>query len=295
MRIIPVNVSTAAATSPLVFWIQGTGTFTARATSAATVEIKSWGNPGAMGRGVAGGAGAYAYLKFRAIDPFVIALVSGQKALANLSTGVTLPGPYLNGGSSKVAGRGASAGTGGGLIGVFVETVAHANALLIAGSGGGGNYNATGGAGGAEVGERGANSGGGGGTQLAGGAGYGTASDGAALTGGNGARGPGGGAGYYGGGGGDYDGDYHGGGGGSSFAPSLGLQTINGRRIQVLERSLIAGVGATPGNSADPDHFNAGSPEADMVDGKIMIRFDGGDWQTMPTTLQATQFIPLVS
>lgn len=139
-----------------------------------------------------------------------------------------------------VVGSGGAAGqpaTGGGLVGVFLTSVAHANALIVAGSGGGGGTwsNANGGGGGGAVGYQGT-SGGYGGTQSAGGAGGPNGGyAGSALTGGS----PGGsyssfagwgGAGYYGGGGGgSINGGsfYQGGGGGSGYIISGATNTTN--------------------------------------------------------------------
>ena len=170
---------------------------------------------------------------------------------------------------------------GGGLTGVFVESVTQANALIVAGSGGGGGRAAIpafqsigrGGGGGGESGETGfarnfagyfasdATYGGEPGTSTAGGAAVGSAiqvsgltparsSPGTALQGGRGnEQGGGGGAGYWGGGGGGanpnwttmYEFKAEGGGGGGGSGYAPG-------------GTLIGAVGCAAANSADADY-----------------------------------------
>ena len=109
----------------------------------------------------------------------------------------------FSGGGNGGGGSGRGGG-GGGFTGLFLNSVSHSNAILIAGGGGGGsNDPAGGGAGGGSSGGNSGNAGtrgGFGGTQTSGGAGGSGGAAGSALQGGSGAGG--GGGGYYGGGGG---------------------------------------------------------------------------------------------
>ena len=131
------------------------------------------------------------------------------------------------------------AGGGGGRSGIFQTSVSQANALVVAGAGGGsatrGDGGGDGGDGGGTSGTAGTGSGfGNPGTPSAGGTGGGAGSDGAALAGGNAqaANGPGGGGDGYWGGEGGADGavgvaPYGGGGGGSSYVHTDALTSLS--------------------------------------------------------------------
>jgi len=185
------------------------------------IKIKVWGAGGAGRTGSydngSGGSGGYAeaYLIVEPGAQLVVVVGSGGAFGAD-DGGV---GGWPDGGYGTKGD--ASGGGGGGLTGVFLGTVSRENALIIAGSGGGGGYQ-SGGAGGGYEGNPGGGQGGRPGTQTTGGTGT-AGGDGAALQGGNGSGerlggrsdGSGGGAGYFGGEGG-FD-DARGGGGGSGF------------------------------------------------------------------------------
>jgi hypothetical protein len=200
-------------------------------------------NGGAGNSGV-GGSGSYAEAEFAA------SFLTGQTLIINVGqggfkgpTGVagTASGvPYLNGGESRTNPDFDSGGAGGGLCGVFLGSVSFANALIIAGSGGGaggfGSPSGRPGGGGDRDAVRGSGYSGLKGTTSAGGAASsvngngGNSVAGSALTGGRGSwdvsgtnrSGGGGGAGYYGGGGGYQDG----GGGGASFIHAAALSSL---------------------------------------------------------------------
>lgn len=200
-------------------------------------------NGGAYNSGV-GGSGSYAEAEFAA------SFLTGQTLIINVGqggfkgpTGVagTASGvPYLNGGESRTNPDFDSGGAGGGLCGVFLGSVSFANALIIAGSGGGaggfGSPSGRPGGGGDRDAVRGSGYSGLKGTTSAGGAASsvngngGNSVAGSALTGGRGSwdvsgtnrSGGGGGAGYYGGGGGYQDG----GGGGASFIHAAALSSL---------------------------------------------------------------------
>ncbi len=180
---------------------------------------------------------------------------------------------------SKILGAASSSpskAASGQYSGIFTTSILQANALIMAGGGGGVGYSvgwadSAGGAGGGLAGGGGAGggAGGGGGTQSAGGARgvfvdfncYGN--QGQALLGGNpffcGDWGGAGGGGYWGGGSAAGVNNYPGGGGGGSgyIHPSL-----------VSNGTLYGGSGTTPGLVADPLRGNSGSP---LYDGKIYL------------------------
>ena len=145
-------------------------------------------------------------------------------------------GSANNGGDSHGGYTGAAGRKSGGYAGVFVTSIAHANARLIAGGGGAdcGFNSRNGGNGGGTTGGSGTNSyGGSGGSQSAGGSGNGSGSAGSALQGGTGGAGDdaggAGGGGYYGGGGGKGGGftQVGSGGGGSSYIHSSATNTTD--------------------------------------------------------------------
>ena len=199
------------------------------------IKIKVWGAGGAGRTGqydnASGGSGGYAegYLVVSPGERLVV-VVGGGGGFGTENGGV---GGWPGGGYGTKGD--ASGGGGGGLTGVFLGTVSQQNALIIAGSGGGGGYQ-IGGAGGGYDGNVGGGQGGNPGTQAAGGTGT-AGGDGAALQGGNGSGerlggssdGGGGGAGYFGGEGG-FD-DARSGGGGSGYI----------RRNGSMSSSLIPG------------------------------------------------------
>ena len=227
-----------------------TASLTITPTSSFSIAFSFWGDAG----GNSGGRGGY---------------VSGSYiATANVPLLLRLG---LGRGSSP---RGSDY-NGGGLTGLFLNSVSQANALAIA-AGGGGIGSSFGGAGGGLTGQAGSGTvAPTGGTQSAGGIVYNWptspessgASNGSALQGGGGGyidersypsdgswnHGGGGGSGYWGGGGGPAGGSYcGGGGGGSSFLNALIQSGINelGGGLSDPKRASIGGNPATgqPGN-----------------------------------------------
>ena len=199
------------------------------------IFVQMWGAGGSSGRYQAnkdaGGAGGYA--------EGYIDVVPGQKLI--IGVGETTNGTDINtwhipgysiGGTAGYGGVGdhKGAGAGGGMSGVFLNSISADNALIIAGGGGGAAGSGTapdagGGGGGGETGISGSRfendlGGGTGGTQTAPGTGCGTGSQ---FNGGNGntlgqSSGGGGGAGWFGGGGGcALGGQDSSGGGGSGY------------------------------------------------------------------------------
>lgn len=209
-----------------------------------TGGVEGWGNGGAGGAatGNVSFVGGSTY-KFR------VPAAGGTGTAPALAYGAG------NGGGTFSCG---TAGSGGGYAGIFLETVAQANAVLMAGGGGGGASSRsdcrggrTGGAGGGTNGQSIDSLHGTGGTQSAGGTGAQGGGNGSALQGGNGTGGgSGAGGGYFGGGGGGSHGDGGSGSGGGSgyFNPSL-----------VSAATLYTGSGTTPGNNSDSDRGSAGT------------------------------------
>jgi hypothetical protein len=192
-------------------------------------------------------------------------------------------GPVIGGADNRY---GAS---GGGLSGIFFQSIGYTQggAILIAGGGGGGGSSRAGtgnqgGAGGGTNGENGyspydgkTNFQGQGGTQTAAGGVINNSSSGqGALQGGTctagSGYGGGGGGGYWGGSGGGYSesNTMSGGGGGSGFA-----------NASVLTTSLLtAGVATTPGDSANSlrgSYGNAGAVASTGTQGVVIIRYSG--------------------
>ena len=182
-------------------------------------------------KGSAGGAaeGTFTFLRNQ-VYKLQIGAAGGDGDLYPIGSAI-VPGGFPGGGDSPTNGSFFRSGGGGGYTGLFINSVAHENAILI-GAGGGGSTGdpGQGGNGGGAIGT---NQGGGGrqgqgGTQTAGGAGGtdgGAAESGSKLKGGKGFSGhvgsAGGGAGYYGGGGGGGAGPGTGGGGSAYFNPEL--------------------------------------------------------------------------
>ena len=183
------------------------------------INVQCWGAGGGNGKHrYAGGAGGYAEGKIDVTPGELYIIGVGQTARGDRPR-------YSPGGSAGAGGTGMhrGAGAGGGMSGIFKESISSANALIIAGGGGGssGSYQITNtgaGGGGGTNGRHGMrysndNSGGRGGSQTSGGrAGYCLAwsrspQSGSRFRGGRGgtaghSSGGGGGAGWFGGGGG---------------------------------------------------------------------------------------------
>ena len=194
-----------------------------------SLTIKVWG---AGGTGPAnesgnGGSGGFSQGTLAVSSGNVLKIVVGQGGTSVGSA--TYGGGGI--GSYRTSYSPAYAGSGGGYSGVFLTSVAFANAKILAGGGGGAGKcggtmgGAAGGTSGSASPGRGSpEGGGGGGTQSAGGTATGSGTAGSQLAGGNGGTdgAGGGGGGYYGGGGGAST--CAGGGGGSGYL-SAGLTT----------------------------------------------------------------------
>lgn len=231
-------------------------------------DVKAWGGGGGKdahnaprtpgGAGFAGGTVAF-------LKGVPYTLSAGQPGGTSVAFGAAAAGGYPGGGTAA-GGVDFIGGGGGGYTGLLAPSN---EVILIAGGGGGTSWQSNAGAGGGATGETGGPDAGGGGqgglggTQSAGGAGGASpglpGAPGALRQGGNSAAtgnisGGAGGAGYYGGGTGGAQNIVGGGGGGggSGFLhPSY-----------VVLGTLTAGVGATPGNSADAARGTAGDPQA---------------------------------
>lgn len=243
----------------------GLQTFTVPAGVTELDAAHLWGAAGggrhyANGADDIGGAGGYATGKITVTPGEDLTLLVGQGGISQNSSTAT----FGYGGRGGAGSSGAVGSGGGGLTGIFRGAVSQANALLIAGGGGGSpglQGLSDGGAGGGSSGQSGASAGSGapgqGGTQVAGGAGGGNGTAGSALQGGDGGAqqfasggGGGGGGGYYGGGGGQGHANGvndAGGGGGAGFIAGSGIS----------DGLLIAGSGRTPPNLTSP-HYLAG-------------------------------------
>ncbi|MEQ9607023.1 MAG: hypothetical protein RLN99_05085 [Kiloniellaceae bacterium] len=218
------------------------------------ITVKAWGAGGGGRGGNSGGGGGFAQA--------TVSVTPEETLRVEVGTG---------GGSGSNLGAG-----GGGLAGVFRGAIDLANALLIAGSGGGAGAQGSGGAGGGTSGGAG---GAGGGTDSTSGSGSGSGTAGSALTGGAGGNllgggtgagnaggvlngGDGGGSGAEAPGGGGGAGRY-GGGGGSSRGGGGGSGLVTGS-----DTTLTSGSGASVANSDDGDYpgdvgaggFSDGSP-----------------------------------
>lgn len=251
------NCDGACATTPCATALTTAGMTTYHVPAACTtLAVRAWGaGAGEAQGGSLAAAGGFAFARVDVTpgeDLTVVVAGPGGTSTSGAGGSGGVPG----GGAGGTAGRGG--GGGGGFSGVFRGAMTQANALVIAGGGGGPGAGTTGsghgGAGGGATGEANVGAGAGGpGTQTAGGAGGAApATAGTALMGGIGGPrsdgGGGGGGGYFGGGGGQgASTDGGGGGGGSGYA--------NGRDVV-----LITGQGTVPANADDPDRGTAGSP-----------------------------------
>ena len=210
------------------FATERTYTLVANADIEAKVFATGGGGGGSDVRDVAGSKGGSAEGTFTFVKDQEYKLVVGSGG--DIVT-AGLPGGGTGGGSLGSSGRGG----GGGYTGLFEGSIAHGNAIIMAGGGGGSTGDpGTGGAGGGEEGDAGSNGGraGLGGTQTAGGAGKGSSGSGSELQGGNGSSAGAGGGGYYGGGGGNPSGTISdgAGGGGSGYIGGVtdGTNTTGG-------------------------------------------------------------------
>lgn len=218
------------------------GDWTASILETIAVRVKCWG----AGGGGEGGTGGFAQgrITMTAGQTYKIRVGGGGKTA---SSAVGYAGGFGGGGLCGKSNSGSSTyktGSGGGLTGLFINSVSQGNSRIVAGGGGGGR---AGGGGGGSSGQAGNNSGngraGGGGTQSAGGtrginpiSQYNVGStNGAALTGGQGASGTtrnysggGGGGGFFGGGGASGN-NYVGGsgGGGSGYLSGTSIVTTD--------------------------------------------------------------------
>jgi len=246
---------------------------------AKTVTIKAWGAGGGGGRVYSnvfnrGAAGAFTNARFNVSalpSPNLKVVVGTGGAEANNAAAQT--NAFLNGGAAGPGGActGAFGAGGGGLVGVFTDSVTQANALLISGSAGGAS-DSNGNSGSGNISKSGA-----GGTQSipatggdgsvqdpsatggspgslgaggSGGSGSFPGGSGSALAGGDSSStasqcSAGGGAGYFGGGGGGNAGGAFdaAGGGGSGFVAAIGT---------ILSEAVS--VDLTAPNNADPDY-----------------------------------------
>ena len=181
------------------FATERTYTLVANTDIEAKVFATGGGGGGSDTRSVAGSRGGSAEGTFTFVKDQEYKLVVGSGG--DIVT-AGLPGGGTGGGSRGSSGRGG----GGGYTGLFEGSIAHGNAIIMAGGGGGSTGDVgNGGAGGGEEGDAGSNGGraGTGGTQSAGGEGKGSSGAGSELEGGDGNNAGGGGGGYYGGGGGN--------------------------------------------------------------------------------------------
>lgn len=213
----------------------GTYNYTVAAGRAISVDVI--GAKGGTNSSIAGSGGSGGRTQGKYFFPYGGSIVIQVGA----DPGSASQGGAPGGGSGASGTYGPSTG-GGGYSGIFINSVSHANAIFIAGGGGGHGWYNSGGSGGGLQGGTGGNTYGGGtqaqttgGSQSAGGTNaYGTS--GSALQGGNGASagylpGGGGGGGYYGGGGGSGGSTSSppgvaGGGGGSGYVHPDSYETV---------------------------------------------------------------------
>lgn len=227
-----------------------------------------------------GGAGGFSSGEIRLRKGFDYTLVVGAGGEKGKSTevGAFSYGGYPGGGNSGMRSNSHGAGGGGGFSGIFKGSIAQANAVIIAGAGGGGiGYDGKdAGAGGGLTGQDAEGRANTGGNQTAGGSSYwssggqngrGTALQGgsgyAGTTGNQGDPGGGGGGGYYGG---SCSGGYSPGGGGSSYID----------HPDVTNAVTIAGNYITPPATSESGYLanagrggagNSSSAATDMQDG----------------------------
>ena len=213
----------------------------------ASLSAIGGGGGGSGFRNVGGSKGGKAEGKFTFEKDVTYKLqvgAAGQDGASLANGSVVGKGGFPGGGDAPSFGESFNrSGAGGGYTGLFINSVTQANAILIAGGGGGSSGDpGRGGDGGGENGNAGGNQGGGraglGGTQTAGGASgssYTPGQAGSALQGGkgvdSGVGSSGGGGGYFGGGGGTSGGPGTGGGGSGYKHPTLitdGVLTTGG-------------------------------------------------------------------
>ena len=245
-------------------------------------RIKVWGAAGGSSHGSSGawrgGSGAYVAADCTVPMDTTLYIVVGEGGLSGTDDSGSVRG-YGSGGLAGCCGYSSGyGGRGGGLSGVFLgASPTQANALIVAGAGGGsgGNYGGNGGGGGYARGQNGAggysadgaNCDGRGATQSqAGTGGYGgrrgDGGDGGALIGGDGHRttgtaAGGGGAGWFGGG--AAAGYYCAGGGGSSYVDEARCTLV-----KHIDGEVGSGVPSSIG--AAPDHPSA-QRDSDYVSG----------------------------
>lgn len=278
-----------------------------------SVTIKVWGAGGGGGywnggSAGSGGSGGYAQATFTLEPGTSLAVLVGAGGISGGSGGV---GGGGNGAGST--GVGHAGGAGGGYSGVFLTSVSHGNAYIIAGGGGGGGSfdrdgeDESGGAGGGSAGLAGVNSpnhGGGGSSSGGGSAGTTGSTAGSALQGGNadgafGMFGGGGGGGYYGGGGGGVTGasdaeETGGGGGGSGYIYASGTSTTLTTGSNGTATSSSS-PNSSPPNTGDPNYpgsnrgwgagFGANAP------GGAVVIIDGAGTTTYTTVGTATHTV----
>lgn len=235
---------------------------TATMQNTGSMLVKMWG-AGGGGGSLYGGPGGFSsgMITFEAGTVFTVRSGSGGQ------TGGPTAGVPGGGSAGSFSGRGA----GGGYSGIFISSVAFANAVMIAGGGGGSGNPSTGtlyfgGAGGGDTGSAGAG-GTDGGSQTIGGTGGTNGDDGSQLQGGSSLTG--GGGGYYGGGGGGDRGTFApGGGGGSGFINSPYV-TDGDTQVRAGEQNGV------PPEASDPVRGGAGEGGVpgvrDGVTGRVYI------------------------
>ena len=260
------NVSQGAMTSGSTFNIEYTGaTRLITVSSTTTFNLYAWGAGGAGTRrnfSKEGGGGGYSKGTMTLNRGTNYICLVGQRGSYEAVSGIA---PPVFGGGGGGAGVSVSAQYdaqgGGGYSGLFIGTVSHANAALIAGGGGSASGAVSkGGGGGGTVGLDAADAatrGGSGGSGSAGGAGW---PAGSALQGGTSTSGSGGGGGYYGGGAGKIITRAGAGGGGSSYLS-----------VNITNASTTSGT--TGGVAADPD----GNKPSGIGDGGANSQSSNGD------------------
>jgi hypothetical protein len=248
------------------------------------------GGGGARGYS-SGGSGGYTSGTISTSPSTVYKIIVGQggygQDVVNTTTGTAFGG----GGRGNVISHAGAGGTGGGLSGIFLTSFTHANSVLIAGGGAGGeastpdNANVAGNGGGNTGNDGGlntsslqlANGNGKGGTQSAGGnagaSDTGTPTSGSALQGGTGGHmSSGGGGGYYGGGGGGHTSSHgsSGSGGGSGY---IGHNSVSNGVTTASANGTVTGTHNPPETSST--YYSAGigvgATQADGGNGKLVI------------------------
>ncbi len=236
-----------------------------------SIDVKVWGAGGGGGwyssdtYSWSGGAGGFSNGTITVTPGETLKIIVGAGGINTSSYNGNGIGGYLGGGNGTLGD--ASGAGGGGLSGIFSESVAQANAIIIAGGGGGSTGYFPGGAGGGLVGGscktdtvRTASGCGAAGNQTSGGSSNVNGADGSALQGGNGdltgdltsgsADGGGGGSGYFGGEGGISD--ANGGGGGSGY---LNASRVSNGNTYLGENSTNSNF-SNPRGTADTDYIS---------------------------------------